>query len=77
MDNKITSITSNNFICKKCDFKCSKKGDYNRHLLTAKHKRITMDNKITSQNDFFLLVNVLKNISLVRVYQSIKKNVFL
>ena len=53
MDNKITSITSNNFMCKKCDFKCSKKGDYNRHLLTAKHNRITMDNKITSQNDFF------------------------
>ena len=40
-------------MCKKCDFKCSKKGDYNRHLLTAKHNRITMDNKITSQNDFF------------------------
>jgi len=51
MDNEITSITSNNFICKKCDFNCSKKGDFNRHLLTAKHKRITMDNKITSQND--------------------------
>ena len=53
MDNKITSITSNNFICKKCDFKCNKKGDFNRHILTAKHKRITMDNKITSQNKFF------------------------
>ena len=53
MDNKITSITSNNFTCENCDFKCSKKGDYNRHLLTAKHKRITMDNKITSQKDFF------------------------
>jgi len=51
MDNEITSITSNNFICKKCDFNCSKKGDFNRHLLTAKHKRITMDNKNTSQND--------------------------
>ena len=53
MDNKITSITSTNFICIKCDFKCIKKGDYNRHLLTAKHKRITMDNKITSQNELF------------------------
>ena len=53
MDNKITSITSNNFICKKCYFKCNKKGDFNRHILTAKHKRITMDNKITSQNKFF------------------------
>jgi len=53
MDNKFTSITSNNFICKKCDFKCNKKGDFNRHILTAKHKRITVDNKITSRNDLF------------------------
>ena len=53
MDNKFTSITSNNFICEKCDFKCNKKGDFNRHILTAKHKRITVDNKITSRNDLF------------------------
>ena len=53
MDNEITSITSTNFICKTCDFKCIKKGDFNRHLLTAKHKRITMDNKITSKNELF------------------------
>jgi hypothetical protein len=26
------------FSCEVCDFKCSKKGDYNRHILTAKHK---------------------------------------
>lgn len=26
------------FSCEICDFKCSKKGDYNRHVLTAKHK---------------------------------------
>jgi len=30
-------------ICETCDFKCSNKKDYNRHLLTAKHKRITND----------------------------------
>jgi hypothetical protein len=37
-----TKKTSKNipkiFICSSCDFKCSKKGDYNRHLLTRKHK---------------------------------------
>ena len=27
------------FICKEWDYKCNKKGDYNRHLNTEKHKR--------------------------------------
>ena len=30
-----------NFLCETCNFKCSKKSDYNRHLLTAKHKILT------------------------------------
>jgi len=37
---KKTSITSKNFYCNKCDFECCKKGDYNRHLLTRKHKNV-------------------------------------
>ena len=28
----------NDFFCLKCDFKCNKKGDWNRHILTQKHK---------------------------------------
>ncbi len=32
------------FICEKCNFKCSKKSNYNIHLSTAKHKMITDDN---------------------------------
>jgi len=35
-----TSNTSNYIHCIKCDFKCSKKGDYNRHLLTRKHQNV-------------------------------------
>jgi len=35
------------FLCEKCLFKCSNKKDYNRHLLTAKHKRRTNTNEIT------------------------------
>tara|TARA_Y100000591_G_scaffold331024_1_gene363647 strand:- start:1379 stop:2245 length:867 start_codon:yes stop_codon:yes gene_type:complete len=50
MANKITSITSNFFECKNCNFKCSKRGDYNRHILTLKHQRLTNTNKITSKN---------------------------
>ena len=37
MTTKIHQKTSYKFICEKCDFKCSKKGDYNRHLKTRKH----------------------------------------
>lgn len=29
------------FTCNSCDFKCSKRGDYKRHILTAKHKKLT------------------------------------
>ena len=37
METKKTSKNSHNFLCIKCDFKCYKKGDYNKHLLTRKH----------------------------------------
>ena len=36
-----TSKTIQHFYCEKCDFKCCKKGDYNRHILTSKHKMLT------------------------------------
>ena len=42
-----TNNTSKNttiFNCKDCDFICSKKGDYNRHILTRKHKLATSSN---------------------------------
>jgi hypothetical protein len=35
------------FSCQKCDFKCSYKRDFNRHLLTIKHK----NNEITTNNN--------------------------
>jgi len=34
----MTQKTAGNFICEKCDFGCSKKNDYEKHLLTRKHK---------------------------------------
>ena len=36
-DTYFTSKNINNFECVNCDFKCCKKGDYNRHKLTSKH----------------------------------------
>jgi hypothetical protein len=40
-----------NFYCKKCDFKCSYKKDYQRHVDTKKHK--TPENT-TENNEFYL-----------------------
>jgi hypothetical protein len=37
-DDKITSNNISNFYCETCDFKCYKKGDWNRHILTLKHQ---------------------------------------
>ena len=31
--------TATNFVCKKCNFSCSKKSNYDNHLFTAKHKK--------------------------------------
>ena len=36
-----TPKNSKKFICDKCNFECSNKQDYSRHLSTAKHKRLT------------------------------------
>jgi hypothetical protein len=38
------------FECIKCDFKCSKESDYNRHILTSKHKNRTILNDFTPKN---------------------------
>ena len=37
---KISEKISYNFFCEKCNYKCNKKSEFNKHLLTAKHKRI-------------------------------------
>lgn len=50
MDNCFTPKNAGNFECIKCNFICSKKSDYNRHLLTSKHKRITNDKNFTPKN---------------------------
>jgi len=49
-DTNITSKNIHNFICELCDFKCCKKGDYKRHILTLKHKNNEIDTQNTSKN---------------------------
>ena len=48
MSSNFTSKNIKKFVCEKCDFKCSKKGDFNRHLLTAKHKNQQISTNFTS-----------------------------
>ena len=54
MATKNTSKHINIFHCKTCDFKCSKKGDYNRHLLTRKHEMATNGNNVALQKTSFI-----------------------
>jgi hypothetical protein len=46
MDDKFREKGEVNFYCKNCDFESSDKWKYDRHLLTAKHKRITKELQI-------------------------------
>jgi hypothetical protein len=50
MTNKKNSKKLLNFSCKICNFNCSNKQDYTRHLLTAKHKILTNPNEKTPKN---------------------------
>ena len=44
-----------NFYCEICDFKCTKKSNYEKHLMTRKHEMITNENKKLPKNakDFY------------------------
>ena len=53
-----TNLTEKNeclYLCKKCNFKCFYKSDYNRHILTAKHKMETYGNKNYEKNESLFL----------------------
>ena len=47
---RITSKYIAFYECKNCDFKCSKKGDWNRHILTSKHTKLTVSDAQVTQN---------------------------
>jgi hypothetical protein len=42
MNDKKIVKTANNFVCEKCDYKCCNQYDYNKHLLTDKHQKVTI-----------------------------------
>ena len=53
MEQKKSPKITKNYFCEKCNYKCYRQSEFNRHLLTAKHKRNQMEliksPKITKQ----------------------------
>ena len=47
---------SKKFTCKICDYECSKKNDYDKHVLTSKHiKRTELEHKVAESRFKILL----------------------
>jgi hypothetical protein len=51
METNLRTKNTKQFICEKCDFLCSKKSYWERHIITAKHIRLTNVNNIVSTAD--------------------------
>ena len=52
MANQKSQKVAQKFLCEKCNYSTSKQNDYNKHLLTAKHERLTkMANKKSLKNE--------------------------
>ena len=66
METENTSKSDPKFICELCDFKCSKRGDFNRHILTGKHKK--MCNGTFSDKNLHNYINQCNNCS--KIYKS-------
>lgn len=50
METKKRQKNAENYFCEKCDFTCSKASEWNRHIMTAKHKMETKETKKTPKN---------------------------
>ena len=55
-----TSKNIQKFNCQTCDFKCSKRGDWNRHILTGKHKKSTLSNEKSDKSDHIYIKSAKK-----------------
>ena len=49
-----TPENAGKFVCEFCDFKCYKQSDWNRHIMTSKHKRLTNANYFTPKDNAIL-----------------------
>ena len=48
-----TSKNISKFVCINCDFKCSKKGDWNRHIIRPKHINLTSSNNYSDKKNLY------------------------
>ena len=65
LDNDPIQKTAKKYICKCCNFICSKLSNYNTHLATAKHKRIILADEIKQKKPYHftsVIVEVVINI---------------
>jgi len=51
LDDQIEQKTSQHFSCIFCDYSTCKKTNYDRHILTDKHQRMTKSSKMDDQNE--------------------------
>ena len=54
MDNKKVPKSSKEYFCEKCNYYTYRYSQYERHLLTAKHKKIINDNKNVPNNEYYI-----------------------
>jgi len=52
MATNLVPKSSEKYFCEICDFNCSRKSQYDRHLMTRKHQMATNSNKFSSENIF-------------------------
>ena len=50
MESKKTPKNANNFVCIECNFVCSKKSEWDRHITTRKHKNRTFRTNLEQKN---------------------------
>jgi len=56
-----TQKNSKEFVCEKCSFTCCNKNDYNRHILTRKHKILSNTTEKTQKNSEYTCDYCAKN----------------
>ena len=47
-------FVAKNFYCEKCDYKCSKKYNWDKHLLTAKHSKVTLGDNLVAKSGILI-----------------------
>ena len=54
METNMSLNIARKYYCEKCNYKCSKQSDFNKHLLTRKHKMETNGNHIVINNSPYI-----------------------